>query len=190
MVLKKQTVWLLSMLAILVVLSAYYLFQGPSQQVPVATGNTNDAGKTQGDLVGGNKDISVSTKEAAPETPAAAPSDDYFISYKMDRDARQEQEMDRFMEVMSNSDAKSETIAEARKKYDELAALKDNQTQVEELVKSAGSYKNVVVIAKDDMVRVIVQANSLKKEKAVEIISLVKQHMKVPGNNIVVSYKP
>ncbi|MFT9848050.1 SpoIIIAH-like family protein [Aneurinibacillus sp. REN35] len=193
MVLKKQTVWLLSMLAVLVVLSAYYLVQGPAEQVPVTTGNMSDTASVPKALVPDNKGISVETKQIAqqPEgVPVTTPSDDYFIGYKMQRDAQQEQEMGRFMEVMTNSEAKPAAIAEAKKKYEELAALKDNQTQVEELVKSLGNYKDVVVIAKDDVVRVVVQAEALKRDKVVEIIGLVKQHMKVPGNNIVVSYKP
>ncbi|GEN32825.1 MULTISPECIES: SpoIIIAH-like family protein [Aneurinibacillus] len=195
MVLKKQTVWLLSMLAVLVVLSAYYLVQGPVEQVPVATGNMNDTAQMPPDVPASDKDkgVSVETKQVAPQpegTPVTTPSDDYFIGYKMQRDAQQEQEMGRFMEVMSNTEAKPAAIAEARKKYEELAALKDSQTQVEELVKSLGSYKDVVVIAKDDMVRVVVQTETLKKDKVVEIINVVKQHMKVSGNNIVVSYKP
>jgi stage III sporulation protein AH len=189
MVLKKQTVWLLSMLAVLVVLSAYYLVQGPSEQMPVATGNMNDADKIAN--APEVKGVSVETKQVPkPEgVPATTPSDEYFIGYKMQRDAQQEQEMGRLMEVFTSSEAKPAAIAEAKKKYEELSALKDSQTQVEELVKSLGNFKDVVVIAKNDMVRVVVQAESLKKEKAVEIINVVKQHMKVPGNNIVVSYQ-
>ncbi|BAU27422.1 stage III sporulation protein AH [Aneurinibacillus soli] len=192
MVLKKQTVWLLSMLAILVVLSAYYLVQGPTQQVPMATGQMNDQGVLPaGD--GKDKGIKVSTKQVTPHTdgvPVASPSDDYFIGYKMQRDAQQEQELGRYMEAMTNANTKPAAKADAKKNYDELSARKDNQDQVEELVKAIGSYKDVVVIAKDDMVRVLVQTDNLKKDKAVEIINLVKQQMKVPGNNIVVNYKP
>lgn len=192
MVLKKQTVWLLSMLAILVVLSAYYLVQGPVQQVPMATGQMNDQGAAPVDEMKENG-VKVSTKQVTPQTegiPVASPSDDYFIGYKMQRDAQQEQELGRFMEVMTNANAKPAAIAEAKKNYEELSALKDNQDQVEELVKGIGNYKDVVVIAKDDMVRVLVQTDNLKKDKAVEIINLVRQHMKVPGNNVVVNYKP
>ncbi|ERI08040.1 SpoIIIAH-like family protein [Aneurinibacillus aneurinilyticus] len=192
MALKKQTVWLLSMLAVLVVLSAYYLVQGPSEQVPVASKSTNEAAGIP-PVPANDKGVSVETKQVAPQPegmPATTPTDDYFTGYKMQRDAQQEQEIGQFMEVMSNSDAKPAAIAEAKKKLEELSALKDNQTQVEELVKSLGSYKDVVVIARDDMVRVVVQTETLKRDKVVEIIGVVKQHMKVPGNNIVVSYKP
>ncbi|HZG80302.1 MAG TPA: SpoIIIAH-like family protein, partial [Brevibacillus sp.] len=36
MILRKQTVWLLTMLAVMVVLSGYYLAKGPQEQVPTS----------------------------------------------------------------------------------------------------------------------------------------------------------
>lgn len=185
MILKKQTVWLLSMLAILVVLSGYYLVEGPNGTTPTSTQNkegTNPADKP---------DVNVNTKEVTPNTatPSSTTTDDYFISYKMNRDAKQEMELDRFMEVMTNNNAKTDLRDEAKKKYEELEALRNQQSEVEELIKQAGNYKDVIVVAQDNMVRVIVQAKSLKSDKVVEIINIVKQHMKIPGNNITVENK-
>ncbi|WP_027417575.1 SpoIIIAH-like family protein [Aneurinibacillus terranovensis] len=186
MVLKKQTVWLLSMLTILVVLSAYYLVQGPTKQVPVVSKDKQDS--VPADM---NFGATVKTKQTSVDKgPAPTQTDDYFISFKMNRDAEQSQEMDQFLQVMQSSSAQPTAIAQAKKKYEELAALQDMQNQVEELIKSTGHYKDAIVIAKDDMVHVIVQAKSLPKNKAVDIIGLVNQQMKVPSNNIIVSYKP
>lgn len=186
MILKKQTVWLLSMLAILVVLSGYYLVEGPNGKVPASV---NQGANGTGD----KPDMNVNTKQVAPNdngaTPSAASGEDYFISYKMNRDAKQEQELDKYMEVMTSTSAKTEAVNEAKKKYDELNALRNNQSQVEDLIKAAGNYKDAIVIAQDNMVRVIVQSSTLKSDKAVEIINIVKEHMKVPGNNITVQYK-
>jgi stage III sporulation protein AH len=185
MILKKQTVWLLSMLAILVVLSGYYLVEGPNGTTsPTATQNKEGTGEPT--------DIHVNTKEVTPNTATPSSSnsvEDYFISYKMNRDARQEQELDRYMEVMTNNNAKSELREEAKKKYEELEALRNQQTELEELIKQAGDYKDVIVVAQDNMVRVIVHAKTLKPDKVVEIINIVKQHMKIPGNNITVENK-
>lgn len=186
MILKKQTVWLLSMLAILVVLSGYYLVEGPNGKTP-ATTTQNPNGATTPD----KPDVNVNTKDTTPNTatPSSTSSDDYFMTYKMNRDAKQDQEIDKYMEVMTSNTAKTEAVAEAKKKYDELNALKSSQSQVEELIKASGNYKDAIVIAQDNMVRVIVQAKSLKPDKVVEIINIVKEHMKVPGNNITVEYK-
>ncbi|WCK53148.1 SpoIIIAH-like family protein [Aneurinibacillus sp. Ricciae_BoGa-3] len=182
MVLKKQTVWLLSMLTVLVVLSAYYLVQGPNSQL-------TSKGKQSALPADIKLDAAVKTKEDTNKPPVMTASDDYFVSSRMKRNDEQGQEMDKYLEVMQSGTAQPTAVEQAKKKYDELASLQDTETQVEELIKSAGNFKNAIVIAKDDMVRVIVQAQSLKPEKAVEIISLVKQHMKVSGNNIIVSYK-
>jgi stage III sporulation protein AH len=182
MVLKKQTVWLLSMLTVLVVLSAYYLVQGPNSQLT----SKGKQGAMPADI---KLDAAVQTKNTSNQAPVMTASDDYFARSKMQRDDEQGQEMDKFLEVMQSATAQPTAVEQAKKKYDQLTSLQDTQTQVEDLVKSVGNFKDALVIAKDDMVRVIVQANSLKPDKAVEIISLVKQHMKVPGNNIIVSYK-
>lgn len=186
MILKKQTVWLLSMLAILVVLSGYYLVEGPNG----TTSNTVTQNK-DGANTGDKTDINVNTKQVTPNTatPSSTTSDDYFISYKMNRDARQEQELDKYMEVMINNNAKADLRDEAKKKYEALEALRNQQAEVEELIKQAGNYKDVIVVAQDNMVRVIVQAKTLKSDKVVEIINIVKKHMKIPGNNITVENK-
>ncbi len=186
MILKKQTVWLLSMLAILVVLSGYYLVEGPNGTTSPTSTQNKDGANT-----GDKPDINVNTKQVTPNTatPSSTTSDDYFISYKMNRDARQEQELDKYMEVMINNNAKTDLRDEAKKKYEELEALRNQQAEVEELIKQAGNYKDVIVVAQDNMVRVIVQAKTLKTDKVVEIINIVKQHMKIPGNNITVENK-
>jgi stage III sporulation protein AH len=182
MVLKKQTVWLLSMLTIMVVLSAYYLIQGPVQQVPVA-------GKAKTD-----QSVKVDSKQVASDngkalqSETAATGDDYFMGTKMKRDAYNSQKMDEYMAVMTNDKASSADIAKAKEEYDKLASLQDTEMNVESLIKALG-YNEAVVTSKEDRVNVIVEANKLDADNAVKIISLISKHMNVPGKNIVVSYK-
>jgi stage III sporulation protein AH len=179
MVLKKQTVWLLSMLTIMVVLSAYYLIQGPVQQVPVA-------GKAKTDQA-----VKVASKQVTSDkvqTEATAAGDDYFMGTKMKRDATNSQKMEEYMTVMTNDKASSTDIAKAKEEYDRLASLEDTEMNIENLIKALG-YNEAVVTSKEDRVNVIVQANKLDADNAVKIISLISQHMNVPGKNVVVSYK-
>lgn len=62
MMLRKQTVWLLTMLAVMVVLSGYYLVKGPNEQLP-ALGNEQK--NTAPDAMLG---VNVDTKTADPQT--------------------------------------------------------------------------------------------------------------------------
>ena len=181
MVLKKQTVWLLSMLTIMVVLSAYYLVQGPIKQVPVASDAKQKTEAT--------KDVQVDSKQITQAPIVATDGADYFVGVKMNRDAQNSKKMEDYMSVMTNTDASVEVIGKAKQSYDQLVSLQDTELNVENLIKALG-YKEAVVISKDDRVNVIVQAEKIEKNKAVEILSLVKKHMNIPGQNIVVSYKP
>ncbi|AYK07511.1 SpoIIIAH-like family protein [Brevibacillus laterosporus] len=58
MILRKQTVWLLTMLAVMVVLSGYYMVKGPNDQVP-ATTDHKEAQKEDQSITG----IEVDTKQ-------------------------------------------------------------------------------------------------------------------------------
>ncbi|MET3289655.1 UNVERIFIED_CONTAM: stage III sporulation protein AH [Brevibacillus sp. OAP136] len=69
MMLRKQTVWLLTMLAVMVVLSGYYLVKGPNEQLP-ALGNEQKT--TSPDAMLG---VDVNTQTADPQTtPAQLPT--------------------------------------------------------------------------------------------------------------------
>ena len=61
---KRQTVWLVSMLGLMVVLSAYYLFTDEVDQVPVASEQTSSE----------TGQIEVSGVELMDPTPCAAAS--------------------------------------------------------------------------------------------------------------------
>ena len=185
MVLKKQTVWLLSMLTIMVVLSAYYLVQGPVEQVPLATEVNQEQEQEQ------EQDITVDTKQLSGidgQPSVSLQSSDYFIGYKMERDAWNHQKLDEYMSVMSNSDASSEAITQAKESYESLLAQQDAEMNLENLIKALG-YEEAVIVNKDNRINVMVQAEKLEPNNAIEIITLVTEHMAVPGKNVVVSYK-
>ncbi|MBO8170360.1 MAG: SpoIIIAH-like family protein [Bacillaceae bacterium] len=195
MILKKQTVWLLSMLTIMVVLSAYYMVQGPVEQVPVVTEDQQSEEGQASEINVQTDELSMDRMEGLEtsdsDSEVAVPNQsgsDYFIAYRMERDAWQSKQMEELMSVMSDTSASSEEIAEAKEEYEELASLKDAETTVEELIKANG-YQDAIVVARDDRVNVIVQAEQLDESQVVEIIGMVTQHFDVPGNNVVVSYK-
>lgn len=68
MMLRKQTVWLLTMLAVMVVLSGYYLVKGPQEQVP-ALGREQQSPQQQDPLAG----VVVESKQTDKPAPDAAP---------------------------------------------------------------------------------------------------------------------
>lgn len=182
MVLKKQTVWLLSMLTIMVVLSAYYLIQGPVEQVPVAT----DAKGQKA-----NPEVQVDSKQVVDgkkvDVNVVPGSSDYFTEAKLERDEINYKRLEDYMAVISNSDATAEAIAQAKESYEKLAEKQEVETNVESLIKALG-YNEAVIITQDDRVNVIVQAEKMEPKQVVEIMNVVKQNLET--KNVVVSYKP
>ncbi len=183
MVLKKQTVWLLSMLTIMVVLSAYYLIQGPVEQVPVAT----DAKGQKANL-----EVQVDSKQVVDgkqvvDVEAVPGSSDYFMEAKLERDEINYKRLEDYMSVISNSDASTEAIGQAKESYEELAQKQEVENNVESLIKALG-YNEAVIITQDDRVNVIVQAEKMEPKQVVEIMNVVKRNLEI--KNVVVSYKP
>ncbi|MBO8163139.1 MAG: SpoIIIAH-like family protein [Brevibacillus sp.] len=215
MVVRKQTVWLLTMLAVMVVLSGYYLVKGPSEQTP-ALGSP--AG--QEDALSG---VEVETEQTDMPAPDAAPVEDVtdesgqseyaqageegtwpedgsssiftnavnetFQGIKINREAMMEKQKDEQMEIIVNPDASPQAIAEAKARHDELSQMQNNIMALEEMLKADG-YKDAVVFAQNDSVKVVVQAEKLDRKQVVDIIALTKQHLDVPGYKVTVSSQP
>jgi stage III sporulation protein AH len=208
MVLRKQTVWLLTMLAVMVVLSGYYLVKGPDEQVPALTEEqteplsgvqveTKQVGQPapdvtpvegQNGVVGTPATDQAANQNANDSVPASDTASDIFQGYKMKREALLQQQKDEQLAIMGSSESTPQAVAEAKAKYEELSNLENATLTVEEMLKASG-YKDAVVFVQDDKVTVIVQKDKLEANEAVEIIAQVKQHLNVPGKNISVQFK-
>ncbi|USG63646.1 SpoIIIAH-like family protein [Brevibacillus ruminantium] len=208
MMLRKQTVWLLTMLAVMVVLSGYYLIKGPENQVPalgqeqlqqpdplagvvVESKETDkpapDAAAVEGK--GSQTDSAVLPESTAKETLTLTDTpSEIFTGYKMKREAQTQQQKDEQLTIMGSPDATPQAVAEAKSKYEELSNLESATMAAEEMLKASG-YKDAVVFAQNDKVTVIVQKEKLSAEEAVDIISNVKQHLNVPANHVTVQFK-
>jgi stage III sporulation protein AH len=207
MMLRKQTVWLLTMLAVMVVLSGYYLVKGPSEQMPalseeqqeepiagveVDTHQTDQSAPDAAPVEGQNPALPSPTEDGADVTDDAltvndTPSD-VFQGYKMKRDALLQQQKDEQLAIMSNAEATPQAVADAKARYEELSTLENATLSFEELLKASG-YKDVVVSVQNDKATVIVQKDKLDASEVVSIIAQAKQHLSVPATNVTVQFK-
>ncbi len=213
MVLRKQTVWLLTMLAVMVVLSGYYLVKGPTEQVPavgeeqqqaeplsgveVDSQQTDQPAPDAAPVEGQNSVIEKPAPDTATNTntdsetntlPVSDTVSDVFQGYKMKREALMQQQKDEQLAIMSSSEATPQAVAEAKAKYDELSNLENATLTLEEMLKASG-YKDAVVSVQNEKVTVIVQKEKLTASEVVAIIAQVKQHLNVPGKNVTVEFK-
>jgi stage III sporulation protein AH len=173
MVLKKQTVWLLTMLSLMVVLSAYYLFNSNPADMYDYTGEQDNWLESLGE-----SDISTSFSNEDMNI---------FLSYREERDIARAQLTDEYEQMMS-SDATAQVIAEYKAKLDKIEHLAEAELTLESLIKAEG-FEEAVVVADLDRVSVVVKSDTLERKQVLSIINLVKQQLHVAGNQVRVSYK-
>jgi stage III sporulation protein AH len=198
MVLKKQTVWLLTMLTLMVVLSAYYLYNPPVDVAEDAAEETTDGSMEEIDLadledgewvdVIGDVDTDFSVVDAEE---LAGNASDFFLATKMEKDVERAQQLEAYNEQMRADEATAQAVAKAKEEYDTLAEVSLVEETVEDMIRSEG-FEDAIVTANldDNSVNVWVNASEgLENTQVVDIIHMVQEHLEVPGQNVHISYK-
>jgi len=219
MILRKQTVWLLTMLAVMVVLSGYYLVKGPEDQVPTS-GNQQAVQKQE--QISGVVVESKQVEQAPQATPVDAKNNNQEATAPQANtpatpdpakqiagnavvpvadttsEIFQGYKMKREAQVQQQKDEQLAIMSNADSSPQAVAEAKakyeelssqDNATMNVEEMLKASGYQDAVVFVQDDKVTVIVQKDKLSANEAVEIIAHVKQHLNVPATNINVQFK-
>ncbi|MEB1806547.1 MAG: SpoIIIAH-like family protein [Bacillaceae bacterium] len=199
MVLKKQTVWLLTMLSLIVVLSVYYMTSQPQ--------NTTDLAYMDEDMEGieemmGEEDagqVSVNIEEDAMEEMmtegneegegevedgmiSAINSDEFFTEIRLDREVSRSKMLQEYTNIIAEADVPAQVKVEALEKQNNLLALEQKENLLETLIRSKG-YKDVLVLTEEEQVKIIVKADELSKEQANEILLMANEQL---GERLVV----
>ncbi|GGJ62431.1 stage III sporulation protein AH [Anoxybacillus voinovskiensis] len=186
--LKKQTVWLLTMLSLVVVLSVYYVTAPKDMNDSVAF--MNDQTKTNDGKEKAKGDAAVQETEAKGEkVTSSIASDDVFTALRLQIEDQRSRLRDQLNAVVASTSATAEQKSEAMDKIQQLEALAEKEATLETLIKSKGGYEDVLVRADGDTVRVTVKAKTSSKQAANEIIQLVKSELK-DMQDIAVEFQP
>lgn len=173
MLLKKQTVWLLTMLSLVIVLSVYYITSEPqSQKNDFAS--TSEKAKDKADAKAGGTVTSKDGKTVVTETA----SKEGFESLRLKiTDARNQQKEE--LEIQAGSTDLSEAKrSEAFDKIAELTEIGKKEEVLEALLKQTMGYEDALVRADGDQVRVTVKSKEKHSPKAAnEIIQLVRSEI-------------
>ncbi|MBA4600905.1 SpoIIIAH-like family protein [Thermoactinomyces mirandus] len=182
----KQTVWLVTMLSVMVVLSAYYIVTGP---VEPARQVAQTAKETDSDVNVNIKPIDepVSSDKKTEEMLEQANSD-FFVGYQLQRSTLRQKMVEEYMQVLTNPKSSEKELEEANQKIQQLMKIDNQETVLEELIRKEG-YKDAVVVTNNPHVDVIVQSEKLSKKQVVRLISLVRQHLQVDPQNVSVAYR-
>ncbi len=197
---KRQTVWLSTMMVFSLMLIGYYTLGTPTASTPKSntgtTGNNSavvSTGPATGTLpastqVGGKAMTTVGSSKGTPTTSASSqqPSD-WFVQTTMNMTNSQE----KVIQVLQNtlSDPRANNLA-VSKAFEELTALQTqtaNAQKVHAELQADGYPDSVVIFNPHNTVHVYVEASSITPEAAVRVINLASQTLGVQSNLITVS---
>ncbi len=196
---KRQTIWLVSMLSLMVVLSAYYLFTqdlNDADKLSGGNGKTENVSEVTGDGQGvvvdevgqgGEDGISASDKEVLEQLEKeglAATS--VFGQLKDKREAMYAQEEERIYSVIADVEKSEEEISAATK---ELGLLEDKNSKIMDLETALmEQYEMALISPENDRYKVVVTSEKLEKKDAANIIEQVMKTLEVKPDQVSVQY--
>ncbi len=201
---KRQTIWLVSMLSLMVVLSVYYLFTD-NTETPELTSDELTANETVEIGVDEVTDGLIENQEIAAEEDAqtVTPSDEqvltqlnsklvsgdeYFAAQQIERNNALSKEYERLQNIVIDTEKDVETVTQAQ---NELQLIQDEQeiiTNLEDVLSL--DYENAIISKEANKWKVTVQSKKLEKSEAVSIIDQVMKELKARADQVVVAYIP
>ncbi|AFQ10749.1 TPA: SpoIIIAH-like family protein [Bacillus pacificus] len=200
--LKKQTVWLLTMLSLVVVLSVYYVTTPEKMNTASpATGEkigqekqgtdkavTNEAPKETPKKENTSKETSnketnkeTDKKESATKETSkkeanvtVQSSDENFTALRMQMEDQRSEQKAKLQEVMSSTKASATEKNKAKENFDAITTMETKQELLETVIKSQGGYKDALVRADGTDIKVTVKAAKHSQKEANKIIQLVR----------------
>ncbi|HEU5141180.1 MAG TPA: SpoIIIAH-like family protein [Bacillales bacterium] len=196
MMLKKQTVWLLTMLSLIIVLSVYYMTSPPANQLAV-TGTQEDQKedkKTEKQKEKPKSEESTTNDEAAAtnsgeEVKTTAVGKAAFASARLKRMQAREELQEQYTAVITSEKATAEEIAQAREKLTALNQMSSKEKMLESLIVAGGYGEDALVNVQNDKIKIYVQAGDLSNKQAAKIIGLVEGKVNMSTHNIFVTFK-
>lgn len=182
MLLKKQTVWLLTMLSLVVVLSVYYITSPEQNQDNLAT--VEEQGEqTEGDTQGEEAQEETTNDETAGTDSSdedtvisGVASDEKFEALRLQLDDQRNEMKEEFQEIVASTDLPAEQRNDAYEKMKELDNIAQKEGVLETLIKTMG-YEDALVRADGDKVRITVKAQEHSRAEANEIIQMVRTEL-------------
>lgn len=174
MLLKKQTVWLLTMLSLVVVLSVYYITSPEQQKNELAAVEEKGTKQEMGSTTKQDAQANVSDKDAEIITNAAG--DEAFETLRMQLQDERSQMKEELTKIMASTDLPVEKRSEAKEQMDELNEIAQKELLLETLIKSM-NYEDVLVRADGEQVNITVKAEKQSKSEANKIIQTVRSEM-------------
>ncbi|MDM5229221.1 SpoIIIAH-like family protein [Cytobacillus sp. NJ13] len=165
MLLKKQTVWLLTMLSLVVVLSVYYVTSPEQKGSDLAAIEEKAEGEME----------SVESEDGKAIITNTA-SDEMFETLRLQLDDERSRMKEDLTEVLGQTDLPAEERMKAKDQIDELNEIAQKEAMLETLIR-AMDYEDVLVRADGKKVQITVKAKDHSASAANNIIQEVRNEI-------------
>lgn len=168
---KKRTVWLLTFVSLIAVISVYYVFndkQGPNFMA-IFTDDTLD----NTEIVGVNQST----------TQPVNSESDLFQEIRLELDNKRSQLREQLTQKIASAQATAEEKNAAFDEMDKLIKRESSEAMLEMLIKSM-NYSDALVRIEDEKVAVSIMSDEVSKQQVNEIVYIIRSEM---DENVVVS---
>lgn len=168
--LKKQTVWLLTMLSLLVVLSVFYIISDNEYDLASIEKERNEENTTVNQSEDKNEFSDVEV-----DSITNVESDELFATIRMELQDNRSMEKSRLEAIVASSAASMEEKDNAQQGIATLASIQTSESILEQTIISNSDYEDVLVRnTNGEKVHVHVRTDELSKEEALQIMQLVR----------------
>ncbi|RLL48113.1 SpoIIIAH-like family protein [Oceanobacillus piezotolerans] len=171
--LKKQTVWLLTMLSLMIVLSVYYIISPNNDDLAYIDNGQTDTeqpattDQQEAEDTAGNAEVNEMTN--------VGNSDELFTSIRMELQDDRSMEIERLEDIVASSNASVEEKDKALQDIDVLEGLSTKESILEQSILQTAEYEDVLVRSAEDKVHVHVKAGELlTNTEVVNIMQMVR----------------
>lgn len=188
MVLKKQTVWLLTMLSLVIVLSVYYI-TSPGQSSEYAVVEEESKQGEENAVTTEQNGVEVKVEEMSDGTATSSvSSDQMFTALRMEIEDHRNALREQLQAVVASTNVTAEKRSEALDKMEELQTVSTKESILETMIKAKEIYKDALVRTDGNEVRVIVKATEHSPKAANELIQMVRNEM--GEKHVAVEFQP
>ncbi|SDC04583.1 SpoIIIAH-like family protein [Shouchella lonarensis] len=176
MVLKKQTVWLLTMLSLMLVLGAYYVLQerGPNSSLVGSLEEQKENGEDTDVTINVDEEGNIAENDADIISDISGHVN--FTEARLKMDEARSKKAEEYSRKASDDQASAEEKVDAYNKSLEILAISTNEEMLESLIRAEG-YHDALVMSQEDKVKVMVQAESLTPAQALDIMQLAEEQL-------------
>ncbi|MGN7478363.1 SpoIIIAH-like family protein [Solibacillus silvestris] len=161
---KKRTVWLLTLVSLVAVISVFYIFEG--NNTPNILTIFSDDTIEETDILGVNQNM----------TQPVNSESDLFQEVRLEQSNKRSQLREQLTQKIGSDQTTAEEKNAAFNEMDELIKLESSEAMLEMLIKSIG-YSDALVRIEDEKVSVTVMSDEVSKQQANEITYIVRSEL-------------